>query len=392
MGKKRAKNSVEHRDAQLSVSDPALAAYLAVGTQSYAGVQVTERTALGSAALWRVVSLIAGTIAALPFRSYRRLDDGARAAIRTFLDDPGGVVGLTPFEWLELVMTHLLLHGNAYLLHVLNGAGALAGLQPIHPACVSVERDAALGKVFRVTLDGGEQRILTPLDLTHITGLSTDGLVGLNAIAMLRQTIGTGLAGDRAAAKMFSSGLLVAGLVTTEDDVTEDEAKTIKVGLDAKVAGWDNAGGVAFVNRNLKFSPWAMKADEAQFLEARQFSVEEIARAYGVPKVLLAQDGASTWGSGIAELVRGMQRFTFAPWTSRLEQRLSALLPRPQYVEFDYAGLLQPSPAEEITLLIQQVQAGLLTLDEARRLRNLPPLPAAVPSPAAGEPAAVGAG
>lgn len=379
MGKKKrapAPVEVEER-AEFSVADPALAGWFGIGNASYAGVNVTETNALGSAALWRAVSLIAGTIASLPLRSYRRGDDDTRTRIRTFLDDPGLAVGLTVFEWVELVLTHLLLYGNAYLLHVYNGAGAIAGLQPIHPALVSVQRDRDVGKVFRVTTDDNRQEIYTPIDLTHLMGLSTDGWKGLEPLHLLRQPIGTGLAGDRAAARLFSSGLLLQGLVTTEDDVTEEEAKQIKAGLDSKIAGWDAAGGVGFVNRNLKFSAWSMKADEAQFLEARQFSVEEIARAYGVPKVLLAQDGASTWGSGIAELVRGMQRFTFAPWTSRIEQRLTALLPRPQYVEFDYAGLLQPAPAEEIGLLLQQVDAGLLTLDEARRLRNLPPLPAA---------------
>lgn len=381
MGKKKRAPAVETRDDSYSIADPALAQWLGLGNLSYAGVAVTEQTALGSAALWRIVSLIGGTIASLPVKSYRRLDDGSRVQISTFLDDPGGPVGLTPFEWRELVMAHLLLHGNAYLIHVVNGAGSLAGLLPVHPSYVQVEADDAVGKTFRVTERGGAQVLLTPLELTHITGLMTDGLKGLNPLSVLRQTIGTGLAGDRAAAKMFGSGLLITGMVTTEDDVTEDEAKTIKAGLDAKVAGWSEAGGLAFVNRNLKFSPWSMNADEAQFVESRQHSVEDLARAYGVPKVLLAQDGASTWGSGIAELVRGMQRFTFAPWTSRLEQRLTGLLPKPQYVEFDFAGLLQPSPAEEIGLLIQQVEAGLLTVDEARALRNMGPLE--TPAPAA---------
>lgn len=391
MAKKKQRAKIETRQS-FSVADPALAAYLGVGSTSYAGVAVTEKTALGSAALWRVVSLLAGTIASLPLKTYRRGDDDTRVAVRSVMDDPGAaaLVGLTPFEWRELVMVHLLLHGNAYLLHIPNGAGALAGLQPIHPAYVAVQADDQLGKVFRVSFESGEQRVFSPLDITHITGLMTDGLVGLDALSMLRQTIGTGIAGDRAAGKMFSSGLLVSGLVTTEEDLPEVDAKKIKEDLQREAFGWDNSGGVAFVNRNLKFSSWAMNAEQAQFQEARAFSVEEISRAYGVPKVLLSQDGASTWGSGIAELVRGMQRFTFAPWTSRVEQRLSALLPRPQYVEFDYAGLLQPAPAEEIDLLIRQVEAGLLTVDEARRLRNLPPLPAPLMAAGSEEPEPAG--
>jgi len=43
-------------------------------------------------------------------------------------------------------------------------------------------------------------------------------------------------------------------------------------------------------------------------------------------------------------------------------------------VEFDYAGLLKPAPEQEIPLLIQQVQAGLMTVNEARRIRGMDPI------------------
>jgi hypothetical protein len=63
-----------------------------------------------------------------------------------------------------------------------------------------------------------------------------------------------------------------------------------------------------------------------------------------------------------------------------MEQRLSRLLggggpagPR-RFAEFDFAGLERPTPEEEIRLLIEQVKAGLLTVNEARRIRNLPPI------------------
>lgn len=81
---------------------------------------------------------------------------------------------------------------------------------------------------------------------------------------------------------------------------------------------------------------------------------------------------------------RAMARTVLAPWATRLEQRLSRLLPKSQFVEFDFAGLERPTPEQEIALLIQQIDAGLLTVDEARRIRNMGPLPAAAPEPEEG--------
>lgn len=362
----------------VSISDPALLAMLGYGLTNTSGQVVSEHTALTLSAVYRAVTLIAGTIATLPLRTLRDSADGTRERVVSFLDSPAGPDRLTRFEWTELVMIHLLLHGNAYLQHVYNAGGALIGLNPIHPSAVAVEADleAVGGKLFRVTLENGTTRVFDGLNMTHLTGPMTDGLVGLSPITMARNSFGTAIAGDRAAGRMFANGALISGMVTTEDDVTEDEALVIKRGLRTSVQGEENAGDVAFINRNLKFTPWQLSPEDAQFLQSRAFQIEEVGRWYGVPPHLLGQSEKSTsWGTGIEEQNRGLARYTLAPWTERMQQRLSRLIGGPRFVEFDYSALLQPSPEVEIGLLVQQVTNGILTPNEARRIRNLPPAP-----------------
>lgn len=387
----------ETRSVPTSIQDPALAAYFGVAAPVYAGVAVTEQTALGLSAVFRAVSLIAQSIGQLPLKTYRDTE-GLRIEVSSFLDDPGGPDGLTPFEWMELVLVHLLLHGNAFLLHVFNGAGSIAALQPLHPLCVQIvpEPAAPAGKVFRVTLANGTQRTLTTADLTHIPALGTDGLCGYSPIWIARNSLGTAIAGDRAAAKMFANGAMISGLVTPkgDDDITEEEAKAVKEGLDRKIAGWENSSTVAVFNKALQFTPWTLSAEDAQFIESRTFQIEEVARWYGIPPhLLMSVEKTTSWGAGIEEQNRGLSRTVLAPWCARIEQRLSRLLPMPRFVEFDMAGLERGTPAEEINLLIQQTQAGILTIDEARAIRNLPPLgtPTALPAPLSSpQPAPVG--
>lgn len=365
-----------------SVGDPALADYLGLNLGSAAGVPVNERTSLGLTAVYRAVSIIAGTIAALPMNSYRKAPDGTRQQVTSIFDDPGSIYGLSPFQWKELVMAHLLLHGNFFGLHTYNGAGALAGLLPLHPSSVTVKYSALApgGKVFSVPTANGNRREVTSIDLTHIMALGTDGITGMSPIQLARNSLGTNIAGDNAAARMFSNGLLLGGVVSVDEDLTPEQGEQLKQRLEAKLSGSNNAGTMAVVPAKLKFTPWTMPARDAQFVEARGFQIEEISRIYGIPKVLLAQDGASTWGSGIAEMVRGMARFTFMPWTSRIEEQLSMLLQgRPgaapsRYVEFDYAGLLQPSTTEMTANIIAEVEAGILTVNEARKIQNRPPV------------------
>lgn len=368
--------------ALISVSDPVLADYFNVGPRNYSGVPVTEVTVLGLSGVWRAGSLISQTIASLPLHAYRDEKDGTRARVSSWLDNPGTDDGPTPFEWKETLLWHLLLHNEGYLAHVYNGAGTLAGALPVHPLAVTPEWEKDSEgkrtgrKTFTVTGDDGERRPFTQAKMTQILGPSLDGLRGVSLIQIAKNSLGTAIAGDRAAGRMFGRGPMIAGLVSTEEDVDETEAKIIKRDLDQKITGVENASDIAFVNRKLKFTPWTMSNQDAQFLGSRQFQIEEIARWFGIPPHALMQTEKQTsWGTGVAEQNRGLSRMVLAPWTIRLEQRLSRLLPKPRFVEFDFAGLERGTPETEIQLLIAQVQAGLLTVDEARRIRNLPPLP-----------------
>lgn len=365
----------QEKRSVLSIGDPALAAYFGVATPVGAGVSVGEYSALGLSAVWRAVSLISQSIAQLPLRTLRDLGDGTRVRVSSFLDNPGGPEGPTPFEWTETVLVHLLLHGNSYLVHSFNGAGAIAALTPVHPGCVSIDvRDGY--KFYRVSLHDGSQVTLDSTQLTHIPALSTDGCRGLSPIQVARDVFGTNIAADRAAARMFGSGALMTGIVTPDSDMNEEDAKAIQDGLNRSVSGWENAGALAVVNKSLTFTPWSMSAEDAQFIESRAFQIEEIARIFGIPPFALMQtDKQTSWGTGIQAQQLGLARTVLAPWAKRIEERLSRLLPSPRFVEFDFAGLERGSPAEEIDLLIKQVQAGLLTVNEARRIRNMDPLP-----------------
>lgn len=368
-------------DPTFSVGDAALSEYLGLNGSTIAGVSVSQNSALGLSAVYRSVALISGTVAGLPLKTYRRTDT-TKTRVSSFLDDPGGAIGLTSFEWTELVLAHLLLSGSAYLLHVYGGAGQIVGLQPILPSAVAVEPDDQFGKVFKVTDRHGKVRELTPLDLTQIMGPTLDGLRGLSVISVARQSLGTAIAGDQAAAKMYSSGLLLGGVLTAKETISAEQADAVKAGFKARAQGVKNAGDVAFIPADISFTPWSMSAEDAQFLESRKYSVDEVSRWFGVPREMLSEAGASSWGSGIQELVRAFQKFCLAGWAARIEQRLSRLLPKNSFAEFDFSGLLQPSPEVEITLLLQQIAAGLITVDEARSYRNLPPLTTAVPEAA----------
>ena len=373
-------DTVETRSSvSVSIGDPAIADMLGLGTPNLAGMSVGETSVLGLASVYRAVSLIAGSIASLPMRTLVTNAEGHTDRAKSFLDTPAGpgTDALTAFEFKEVVLVNLLLHGNAYLAHVYGGAGQIVGLLPIHPLAVTPEIHSDTGlKYFTVSLADGTQRVLFSDQLTHIPALSTDGIKGLSPISLARNVFATSMAADQAAARMFGNGMMVSGIVTPEEDLTAEEATTIKSDLRQRIQGTNNAGDIAVINRKLKFQQWSLSAEDAQFLQSRAFQVEEVARWFGLQPMHLGQtDKQTSWGTGVQEQNRGLARYVLEPWTTRIQERLSRLLTGAKKCEFDYTAFVQPDPETEIGLLIEQVGAGLLTVNEARKIRNLPPLP-----------------
>jgi HK97 family phage portal protein len=381
----------EPSNTSLSIADPTLAAlFTPGGLVDLSGVTVGETSALGLSALYRALSLVSGTLASLPLNSWRDAGGDQREKVASVFDDPDGPDHQTVFEWKESAFLHLMLHGRAGALKVRNEAGGLVRLPLCHPLSFQVmqptieeQRDPAKmpvgGVWFDIALDNGTRIRLDAKDFWYVPAASLGGQVGVSLLTYARQSLATSIAADKAAGKMFSSGALISGMATPDDDTgldLTDDIPQIRAELNRSVLGHENAGTIALVARRLKFTPWTMTAQQAQFLEARQFQIEEIARWTGVPPHLLMQtDKQTSWGTGVDEQNRGLSKFVLGHWANRFEQRASRLLARPRWCEFDFAGLERPNFAVEIGLLIQQVQAGLLTLDEARAIRNLPPLP-----------------
>jgi HK97 family phage portal protein len=357
------------------------AMFLPGGTIDLAGAAVTEDSVLGLSAIFRAVSLVSGTLASLPLRTLRE-KDGENERIASVFDDPDGPDGQTQFEWTETLFAHLMIHGKAGALKVRNEAGSLVRLPLVHPVSFTVEEPEGDEKPvggfwFRIQLNGGKSVKLDADDFWYLPALSMNGMFGMGLLQVARFSLSTTISGDRAAGKMFTSGALISGLATPEDDLDiTDDVPEIRRQLGNATSGTENAGAIAVINRRLKFTPWTMSAVDAQFLQSRQFQIEEIARWTGVPPHLLMQTEKQTsWGTGVEEQNRALGRTVLNPWASRLEGRGSRLLAKPRWLEIDFSGLERPSPDKEIELLLKQTGKPFLTVNEARKIRNLPPLP-----------------
>lgn len=360
----------------LSISDPQFMQRYGWG-ESMAGVTVNEYTALTISAMWRGTMLISSSIGGLPLETMREWG-ATRDRVSSWLDDPARAVGFNPFNWKQTSMLHMLLGGDSFQRHLYNGLGMIAGLEPIDPNCVSVYWDATRpgGKRFEVAVIRDGRSIIEthdPSTMTQVMGPTLDGLRGLSVVGVARTSLGGAIAADIAAANGFRNGPMIGGLAVPTEDLDEGDADNASRIINDAVGGTDNAGRIVVLERKFDLKPWGMSLKDAQFLESRQFSIQEIARWLGVHPVFLMDPGAvSTWGTGVEILQRGLGRFTLRAWTEPFQEAMSDLLPHKSWAQFDFAGLEKGSPSDEVDLIIKQIDGGLMTINQGLAMVNRP--------------------
>lgn len=369
----------ERFSASYSISDPAFAAWL-TGDESGSQELVTPYTVLGLSAVLRATSIISTTIGGLPLRTYERQGED-RVRVPSEFDDPyPGVDGMTPFAWTETVLLHLLIWRKAFLWHEARADGTPGiAYRPLNPDYIKRVKRVNGRRVFEYVEPGSsEVKEAGSEQITFIPGPSLDGVDGYALLWPARAVLSAAISGDKTTQRMLRRGIRLGGLVTPadgEEDFEPEDGDAILESLRRSVMGSDNAGDVALLNRKLKLQSWTPSNVEAQWDQTLARVLMQIEQLFGVPPHLMADtDKQTSWGTGVAEQNLSLARYTLRGWSDRIEQVLSKRLPAREFVEYDYKGLLQGTPADEIGLLIDQVDAGLLTLDEARAVMNRPAL------------------
>ena len=129
-----------------------------------------------------------------------------------------------------------------------------------------------------------------------------------------------------------------------------------------------------------KFDALGMSPADIQLLETRQFAVQDLARWFGVPSVLINDTGETTaLGSSVSQIIDGFHRLTLRPQLERIEQALmkrvlsSRQRAKGAIIEFNLDALLRASLKDRMDKYAKGVQNGIYNRNEPRKRENLPP-------------------
>ncbi len=354
------------------------------GSVPDAGELVTEGSSMALSAVWACANLISGTISSLPFMVYRPNNAGfnevdkTHPLYRVLHDSPNYDQSAVDF-W-DYIQLSLDLFGNAYADVIRNSDKQVIALRPVKPDTMSVTRTPEGPLRYRWT-ENGKSYDRQDRNVLHIRGPGGDPLSGMSVLTVGRQTFSAAIAADRAAAGMFRNGMRPSGILSFAEWLSPENRQIAHENLSQKYLGAVNAGRPFIAEGGMTYQQLSISPEDAQMLETRGFSVEEICRFFGVPPVMIGHTSKTTsWPTGVEQQVLMFQKFTLRRRIKRIEQAVTMQLlssddrARGVSVEFNLEGLLRGDSAARASFYQTMTQIGGMTINEVRRLENLPPV------------------
>lgn len=365
-------------ETRSSISDPATAQLFGI-TPTSTGATVTPDTAESISACFASVQAIAETIGGLPLHLYRRKgEDRERATdhplYRVLHHQPNELQ--TALEFREQMTAAVLLWGNGYAQIHTDGAGNVTELTPIHPCRVTVLKLPNGRIAYDVAEDNGRMRRLLQDECFHLKDRSENGIVGRSRIQIARETIGLAAAQQQHGGKTFANGARLSGVLQTPHQMTATQLQTLAESWRSQYAGTDNTARTAILENGLTYQQIGMSLEDAQWIAAQQFSVEQVARIFRVPPTMIGDLRHGNFSNSV-EMSRVFVTMTLRRWLVMWEQGISRALLTPTsrrrlFAEHSVEGLLRGDATNRATFYESGIKAGWLLPSEARRLENLP--------------------
>lgn len=348
-----------------------------------AGTTVSEQSSLRIAAVWIATTLLADEVGGLVFKLIAK-EDAQRRPV-----EPPELAPLwdmanpdqTPFGF-RATMTLSLLLGGVSLTQIgwLNN-GDLGRLWPIDPGGIRYERLGDQG--IRITSPGqgslenhpGQRPEFMMIPLYQFPGQ----LEPMSPVRYAAEILGLGASYDRLAATLAGRGFNPAAVLTFNSDVPDEIAEKYSARLTKLHGGARNAGKVAVLGGpEPKLQTFQMSLADAQFMAQNDRVFSLTMALWRVPPTVVGMvDKPSTWGTGIAEFSRGLERFTTRPIVQRIQDGVEAYITRWVDPSLQYRGrfdsLLSSAPKDRAEIQRLGLMNGMTSVERVLAQNDEPP-------------------
>ena len=227
---------------------------------------------------------------------------------------------------LETLASQLLLHGNAYVQLLGDGAGGVRELYALPPERVTVEASAdGWPAAYRYKVGGVSTRLLADGPRPEIVHLKCfhplDDHYGLGALGAAAGAVASHNAATRWNKALLDNAARPSGaLVYDPGDgaaLSADQLRRLKAEMEEGFAGAANAGRPMLLEGGLKWQAMSLTPADMDFIGLKAAAARDIALAFGVPPMLLGLPGDATYAN-YREANRALWRLTILPLAGQI--------------------------------------------------------------------------
>lgn len=348
------------------------------GSGTSAGVHVTPEQSLQVMAVLTSVRLVSEAIASLPVsvivrRGRDRVRPAAKydALVRLLTVRPNSDMDAAEF-W-RVVVTWMLIRGNAYVYVSRNGAGEVVGLWPVPPTDVKILRNKTTGELFyRLSHDMSETwlpvqpgYVAAPFEILHYRWFGT-GPEGLSPIGVARQQVGISVAATAYIGGFFERDATPETVLTLEKNLTDAQYNRLVQQLEDRHQGVGNSHQMAIFEGGAKIERVSLSPADAQFLAIYKLTEGKIASMYGVPPHKIGDLDRATF-SNVEHLGIEFVQDALLPPITRLEKVTQQLFDDPEMrLKFNPKGRMRGDTAAQTAAYSAGRQWGYLSANDIR--------------------------
>jgi HK97 family phage portal protein len=340
------------------------------GQQTTSGQSVNQHSAMSIASVHACVRVISDGVAGLGLKLYYETENERKQVYAHYshsvLNEPNPY--MTKFDFTKWMVAQLVLNGNAYAFINRDQRFIPTELHPIQS--MNVTPYMSDGELFYRVQQQGFPALIPAVDMLHFKGLSMENvLVGKSPIQLHAETLGIDLAAIKSSAAVYKNGTLKF-LLKSQGKIDEAQAKPLRQSLDDVIDGNKRS---TVLPSGVEMERLSLSPQEAQYIESRQFSAEEIARIFGVPASMI---GAKDLGkTSVEQEYQDFYARTLMAYCKNIEQELNRKLLQEvdkasYYFHFNFNSLLRASANDRADFYNKGIRGGWLSPNEARAFEN----------------------
>lgn len=303
------------RSEKKALTDEDILEMFGSGAMTSAGIMVSAEVALRVPAVSAAVRTIAEAVASLDCRVVEIGNDGTETVARehpvnALLSDEANEDD-SSFEMIRMLVVDALTRdagGLAWVNKPRNG-------EPVEiirykPGMIGVEyaSDGSGRRSYKIS-----GRPVPKDEIIHIRSTFDKC-----PVTLCREAIGAALIMEQHAASLFANGARPSVVLKSKKGLGDDGVKNMLKGWAKSFAPGTKSGGVGVLYDGTELDQLTLSSVDAQFQQLRIFQLQEIARAFNIPSVLIGELTRATW-SNSAEMQRLFLMLTLEPWLLAVE-------------------------------------------------------------------------